>query len=100
MSNYTEVIWKIDLHNFFHVVNLRAESHAQQEIQDYANAMYYLVEPHFPLCCEAFEDYIRNAVTFSKQEMEVIKYELADKKVFALEGLSKRERTEFLEKLE
>jgi hypothetical protein len=51
------------------------------------------------LCCEAFEDYDKNAVTFSKQEMEVIKYELADRKAFALEGLSKRERKEFLKKI-
>ncbi len=109
VSNYTEVIWKIDLHNFFHIVNLRAEKHAQQEIQDYANAMYHLVYPHFPLCCEAFEHYVRNAVTFSEQEMDVIKslLEYADTKA-AMAGcmadyegwhLGKRETEEFLEKL-
>jgi len=112
VSNYTEVIWKIDLHNFFHVINLRAEKHAQQEIQDYADAMYHLVYPHFPLCCEAFENYVRNAVTFSEQEMDVIKelLEYADTKA-ALAGISqcmadyegfhlgKRETKEFLEKL-
>jgi thymidylate synthase (FAD) len=99
VSNYTEVIWKIDLHNFFHVVHLRAESHAQQEIQDYANAMYGLVEPHFPLCCEAFEDYVRGAKTFSKQEMKVLKEKIPWVEQ-PVEGLSKREETEFLEKLE
>jgi len=109
VSNYTEVIWKIDLHNFFHVVNLRAEKHAQQEIQDYANAMYHLVYPHFPICCEAFEHYVRNAVTFSEQEMDVIKslLEFADTKA-AMAGcmadyegwhLGKRETEEFLEKI-
>ena len=112
VSNYTEVIWKIDLHNFFHVVNLRAEKHAQQEIQDYANEMYHLVYPHFPICCEAFSDYVLNAVTFSEQEMDVIKelLEYADTKA-ALAGISqcmadyegfnlgKRETKEFLEKL-
>ena len=109
VSNYTEVIWKIDLHNFFHVINLRAEKHAQQEIQDYADAMYHLVYPHFPLCCEAFEHYVRNAVTFSEQEMDVIKslLEFADPKA-ALAGcmadyegwhLGKRETEEFLEKI-
>ena len=102
VSNYTEVIWKIDLHNFFHVVNLRAESHAQQEIQDYANVMYSLVEPHFPLCCEAFEDYVRGAKTFSKQEMKVLKDQVGwiETAMFEPEELSKRERKEFLEKLE
>ena len=109
VSNYTEVIWKIDLHNFFHVVNLRAEKHAQQEIQDYADAMYHLVFPHFPLCCEAFEHYVRNAVTFSEQEMYVIKELLEHADTGAAisqcmadyEGfnLGKRETEEFLDKL-
>jgi len=97
VSNYTEVIWKIDLHNFFHVINLRAEKHAQQEIQDYANAMWDLVEPQFPICCEAFTDYVLNAKTFSAKEMEIIKDNLNN--IVATDRLSKREETEFLEKL-
>ena len=111
VANYTEVIWKIDLHNFFHVIKLRADSHAQREIQDYANAMYELVKPHFPICCEAFENYVRDSVTFSRQEMEVIRklFEYADTKA-ALAGmnikdgtlehrLGKRETKEFLGKI-
>ena len=112
VANYTECIWKIDLHNFFHFVKLRSDSHAQREIRDYANAMYELVKPNFPLCCEAFEDYVQGATTFSKQEMGVIKelLEYADTKA-ALAGMSvkdvgvlesklgKRESKEFLEKL-
>ena len=112
VANYTECIWKIDLHNFFHFVKLRSDSHAQREIRDYANAMYELVKPNFPLCCEAFEDYIQGATTFSKQEMGVIKelLEYADTKA-ALAGMSvkgvgvlesklgKRETKEFLEKI-
>jgi len=112
VANYTECIWKIDLHNFFHFVKLRSDSHAQREIRDYADAMYELVKPNFPLCCEAFEDYIQGATTFSKQEMGVIGelLEYADTKA-ALAGMSvkgagvlesklgKRESKEFLEKL-
>ena len=70
------------------------------------------MKPNFPLCCEAFEDYIQGATTFSKQEMGVIKelLEYADTKA-ALAGmgvkdvgvleskLGKRESKEFLEKL-
>ena len=97
VANYTECIWKIDLHNFFHFVKLRADKHAQREIQDYANAMYELVKPKFPLCCEAFEDYDRDAVTFSKQEMEIIKDNLNN--ITATDRLSGREETEFLEKI-
>ena len=112
VANYTECIWKIDLHNFFHFVKLRSDSHAQREIRDYANAMYELVKPNFPLCCKAFEDYVQGSTTFSKQEMEVIRELLSytDTKA-ALAGMSvkdvgvlesklgKRESKEFLEKL-
>ena len=99
VANYTECIWKIDLHNFFHVVHLRADSHAQREIQDYANAMYELVKPHFPLCCEAFEDYTVNGETFSQQEMKIIKDNLNGSWVMSKYGLSERESKEFLEKI-
>jgi thymidylate synthase (FAD) len=37
LSLYTEWYWKIDLRNFFHFMGLRADSHAQHEIQVYAN---------------------------------------------------------------
>lgn len=73
VSNYTEVIWKSDLHNFFHMVKLRIDPHAQEEIRDFANAMYELVKPHFPLSSEAFEDYSLNSVTFSGPEMRFLK---------------------------
>ena len=102
VSNYTEVIWKIDLHNFFHFIKLRADKHAQQEIQDFANAMYELVKPKFPICCEAFEDYVRDAVTFSKHEMELIREAIWDGRggLQESEQMGKRETKEFLEKLE
>ena len=81
------------------MVNLRTDSHAQQEIQDYANAMYSMVKPKFPLTCEAWEDYVRDAVTFSPEEMRIIKDQLDGSWTMDKYSLSKRERTEFLEKL-
>ena len=104
VANYTECIWKMDLNNFFHFVKLRSDSHAQREIRDYSDAMYELVKPYFPLCCEAFEDYVRDAVTFSKQEMELIREyqnvpEAKYGEGFLEEKLGKREAKEFLEKL-
>ena len=104
VANYTECIWKIDLHNLFNFLKLRMDSHAQREIRDYADAMYELIKPKFPLCCEAFEDYVQGATTFSKQEMHMIKEVLegADAKA-ALSRvcypLGKRETKEFLEKI-
>ena len=110
VANYTECIWKIDLHNFFHFVKLRSDDHAQREIRDYADAMYELVKPNFPLCCEAFEDYVQGAKTFSKQEMEVIREHLQyvdDNHAWTERSdlgvtehkLGKRETKEFLEKI-
>ena len=99
VANYTECIWKIDLHNFFHFVKLRSDSHAQREIRDFSDAMYELVKPKFPLCCEAFEDYMRDAVTFSRKEMALIKDNLNGSWVMSKYGLSGRESKEFLEKI-
>ena len=99
VSNYTEVIWKIDLHNFFHFYRLRGDAHAQDEIQHFAYAMWQLVEPHFPLCCEAFTDYVLEAKTFSNKEMAIIKDNLNGSWVMSKYGLSERESREFLDKL-
>ena len=99
VANYTDCIWKIDLHNFFHFVKLRSDSHAQREIRDYADAMYELVKPNFPICCEAFEDYVQGATTFSKQEMEIIREKLDGSWTMSDYNLSERESKEFLEKL-
>ena len=74
VSNYTECYWKIDLHNFFHFCKLRMDDHAQQEIQDYAKPMYEMVKPHFPLASEAFEDYSLDSKSFSRMEMDVLRY--------------------------
>src|ERR1043165_5773151 len=57
VSVYTEWYWKIDLHNLFHFLSLRMDPHAQQEIQDYAWAMFALIQPIVPIAAEAFLDY-------------------------------------------
>ena len=75
------------------------DSHTQQETRDYAEAMYELVEPKFSICCEAFEDYMFNSVTFSQKEMKIIKDNLNGSWVMSKYGLSERESKEFLEKL-
>ena len=74
VSNYTECYWKIDLHNFFHFCKLRMDSHAQQEIQDYAIPMFEMVKPHFPIATEAFEDYVLDSITLSRLEKNVLEY--------------------------
>lgn len=72
LSAYTEWYWKIDLHNLFHFLQLRMESHAQYEIRVYADTIAQIVKQIFPMAYEAFEDYIVNAVTFSAPELSLL----------------------------
>jgi thymidylate synthase (FAD) len=45
---YIRFYWTVSLAAFLHFLQLRDESHAQFEIQEYARAMKFLVEPKFP----------------------------------------------------
>jgi thymidylate synthase (FAD) len=72
-SVYTEWYWKIDLHNLFHFLSLRMDPHAQQEIRDYANAMYALIQPIVPIAAEAFMDYRLDAMHLTRLEIEAIR---------------------------
>ena len=74
VSNYTECYWKVNLHNFFHFCKLRMDSHAQQEIQDYAKVMFEMVKPKVPIATEAFEDYSLNSISLSRMEKDVLEY--------------------------
>lgn len=67
LSNYTEWYWKIDLHNLFHFLRLRLDSHAQYEIRVYADAIAKIIKQIVPIAYQAFEDYTLNAVRFSKK---------------------------------
>lgn len=102
LSNYTEWYWKIDLHNLFHFLNLRLDSHAQYEIRVYAEAIANIVKVVVPLAWEAFEDYQLNSMYFSRQELKIIKKYLDINSMEQLENsdnLSKRELNEFKEKI-
>lgn len=73
LSNYTEAYWKIDLHNLMHFLSLRMDSHAQQEIRDYATTIgYEIVKPLFPKVWKAFEDYRLNAMYLTSIDIEMI----------------------------
>ncbi|HEY1270993.1 MAG TPA: FAD-dependent thymidylate synthase [Terriglobales bacterium] len=73
LSVYTEWYWKIDLHNLFHFLSLRMDPHAQQEIRDYANAMFSLIQPIVPIAAEAFLDYNLHAMHLSRLEVEALR---------------------------
>ena len=73
LSTFTEAFWKIDLHNLFHFLYLRMDSHAQQEIRDYANIIgEQIVAKLFPVAWEAFLDYRHNAMLLTALDIEVI----------------------------
>jgi thymidylate synthase (FAD) len=104
VSTYTMAYWKCDLHNILHFLKLRLDPHAQKEIRAYAQAMYDLLKPKFPITMEAFDDYKLNAVTFSRMEMKILRKAMddLDKAKFAepydFSELSKREIAEFMKK--
>jgi thymidylate synthase (FAD) len=72
VAGYTELYWKQNLHNLFHMLKLREDSHAQWEIQEFARAIYALIKPLFPAACEAYEDYIRDSKSLSGMEVELM----------------------------
>ncbi len=45
---YTQWYWKVDLHNLFHFLRLRADAHAQYEIRVYADAICNVVADWVP----------------------------------------------------
>jgi thymidylate synthase (FAD) len=73
VSVYTEWYWKCDLHNIFHFLSLRMDAHAQQEIRDYANAMFELIRPIVPIAAEAFLDYQLESMHLTKLEIEAMR---------------------------
>lgn len=77
VANYTECYWKIDLANLFKMLKLRMDPHAQYEIRVFAEAMFKLVQPIFPLACEAATDYLLKAHTLSRMDILLITEALA-----------------------
>jgi thymidylate synthase (FAD) len=76
---YTEWYWQIDLHNLFHFLKLRLHTHAQFEIREYAKLLLEITRKVAPLSVEAFEEYVLNAVTLSREEIKSLKENLPEK---------------------
>lgn len=95
-SIYTQWYWKIDLHNLFHFLRLRADPHAQYEIRVYAEAMCELAKAWVPEAYAAFEDYRLGAVQFSAAGMDCLRRMLAGEAVTQeTSGMSAGEWREF-----
>jgi thymidylate synthase (FAD) len=102
VANYTEWYWKIDLHNLFHFLKLRLDTHAQYEIRVYAEAMAELVKAIVPLAWEAYEHYMLNSIMLTQGELSILADLLPPTELDVEQcikyGLSKREAGEFVDK--
>ncbi|SDB31788.1 FAD-dependent thymidylate synthase [Belnapia rosea] len=100
LNTYTQWYWKTNLHNLFHFLALRSDTHAQYEIRVYADVMLEMVKAWVPACHEAFVDYRMGAATFSAGMLGVVRRLLAGEAVEQPgSGLSKREWRELMETL-
>ena len=95
---YTQWYWKVDLHNLFHFLRLRADSHAQYEIRVYAEEICGLVKDWVPFAYGAFEDYRMGGATLSGKALECLRRMLNGETITQeVSGMSKGEWREFME---
>ncbi|MFQ5438983.1 MAG: FAD-dependent thymidylate synthase [Paracoccaceae bacterium] len=93
---YTQWYWKVDLHNLFHFLRLRADAHAQYEIRVYAEAICAIVRDWVPAAFGAFEDYRLGGVQLSRQAIDCVRRMIRDEEVTqANSGMSAGEWREF-----
>jgi len=93
---YTQWYWKVDLHNLFHFLRLRADPHAQYEIRVYADAIGKVVADWVPHAWAAFEDYRMGGAQLSATGLEFVKRMLAGEEMTQeTSGMSKGEWREF-----
>lgn len=96
LNYYTEWYWKVNLHNLFHFLRLRGDSHAQYEIRAYAETILKIVKEWVPHAYEAFEEYRINSVSLSATALKAVKRMINGEKINAENsGLTKREWNEF-----
>ncbi len=81
VSAYTEWYWKINLHNLFHFISLRADPHAQDEIRAYANALAVCARAVAPNAYAAFEEYRMLAIELSAHEKAIVSKALCHQEV-------------------
>lgn len=93
---YTQWYWKVDLHNLFHFLRLRADPHAQYEIRVYAEMMCDIVRDWVPFAFKAFEDYRLGGANLSATALDCVRRMLAGEEITQENsGMSKGEWREF-----
>ncbi|MFT4962667.1 MAG: thymidylate synthase (FAD) [Paracoccaceae bacterium] len=95
---YTQWYWKVDLHNLFHFLRLRADAHAQYEIRVYADAICEMVADWVPFAYRAFSDYQLGGMQLSAAALECVRRMVKGEAVTQENsGMSAREWREFQE---
>jgi thymidylate synthase (FAD) len=95
---YTQWYWKVDLHNLFHFLRLRADSHAQYEIRVYADAICDMVADWVPFAYRAFSDYQLGGAQLSAAALDCVQRMVRGEAVSQENsGMSAREWREFQE---
>ena len=85
LSLYTEFYWEMDLHNLFHFLKLRLDSHAQYEIRVYAEVILEMCRKVAPMATESFINHMQGGVNFSGEEMQALR-DIMEGKPNPLEG--------------
>ena len=97
LNSYTQWYWKTDLLNLLNFLALRADSHAQYEIREYANIMLKALKDWVPITYDAFIDYRVGGIEISMKGKNIIKQMMSGKKPTQdKSGLTKREWNELM----
>ena len=98
LNSYTQWYWKTDLLNLLNFLALRADSHAQYEIREYASVMLNTVKKWVPTTYDAFIDYRVGGMELSSKGKIVIQKMIKGEKCdIESSGLSKREWNELMD---
>lgn len=73
LSTYTRWYWTVNLRSLFNVMEQRLHETTQLETREYAKAIQQLLTPLFPMTMEAFNDYILEAETLTKLDIDALK---------------------------
>lgn len=95
LNYYTELYWKIDLHNLLRFLKLRSDHHAQYEIRVYAEEMIKIIKKWVPLTYNAFAEYCLESASISKSGLDVVRKLIKGEEIKREEsGIGKREWNE------
>lgn len=65
VCTYSEFIFTTNLHSLMHFLKLRLHEGAQCEIRAYAQALFELALPHFPVALKAWKDFYAQHITIT-----------------------------------